>query len=332
MSNEQFTWDDLKGQLPPPKRIFIVLALAIVLLVGVSAVTTSYYTVHADEEAVVLRLGKYQITNGPGFHFKAPFGIDKVFKGQVKTVHAEEFGYRTLRAGVQSEFDYRSPQAVSEALMLTGDLNLVVVSWEVRYRIKNLENYFFKVRNVPSTIRDVSQASMRLAVGDRSVDEVLTTDRAGIETTVATRMQATLDSFQAGVHIVKVNLKRAIPPAPVRDAFNAVNRAIQDRDRIINEAEGQRNKKIPAARGKAQRAIREAEGYQTARINRAEGETSAFLAVLAQYQKARDVTRARLYFETMEVVLPRVSELLLIEGGQDNVLKFLDLKRGGGRK
>ena len=331
MNNEQFGWDDIKTQLPSPKRIFTTLAVAIGLIVGIWGILTSYYTVQADEEAVVLRLGKYNAKVGPGFHFKIPFGIDKVLKGKVKAVLSEEFGYRTVRAGVQSEFNYSSREAVAEALMLTGDLNLVVVSWEVRYKISRLDDYFFKVRDVPNTIRDVSQAVMRLEVGNRSVDEVLTTDRSGIESAVGSSMQQMLNDFEAGVQIVKINLKRSIPPAPVRDAFNAVNRAIQDRDRIINEAEGQRNKKVPAARGTAQRAIREAEGYKAARINRAEGETGAFLSVLSEYQKAQDVTRARLYFETLSAVLPRVNELLLIEGGQDNVLKFLDLKRGGGK-
>jgi len=329
MNNDQFGWDDIKTQLPPPKRILMTLALAIVLILTVWGVTSSYYTVQAAEEAVVLRFGKYQGTSGPGFHFKVPFGVDKILKGEVKTVHSEEFGYRTLRAGVQSEIDYRSPKCVYEGTVLTGDLNLVVVAWEVRYKIKNLQDYFFEVRDVPNTIRDVSQAAMRLEVGNRSVDEVLMTDRSKIESEVAKRMQLVLNEFKAGVHIVKINLKRAIPPAQVRDAFSGVNRAIQDRDRIINEAEGQRNQKVPAARGTAERAISEAQGYKAARINRAKGETSAFLSVLDQYKKAEDVTRARLYFETLEQVLPKVGELLLIEGGQNNLLKHLDLKRGG---
>jgi membrane protease subunit HflK len=331
MSNNEFGWDDLKSQLPPPKRIFTIIAVAVLLIVGVWGVMTSYYTVHADEEAVILRLGSYSQTAGPGFHFKLPFGIDKALKGQVKTVHREEFGYRTVRAGVQSEFNYRSPQAVAEALMLTGDLNLVVVGWEVQYRIDNLEDYLFEVRDVPSTIRDVSQAAMRLEVGNRSVDEVLVSDRFGLASAVADRMQATLRKFKAGVYIVKVNLKRAVPPGPVQEAFSAVNSAKQDQVRMIEEAKGLREQKVPAARGTAKRAILEAEGYKSARINRAEGETAAFLSVLSEYRKAENVTRARLYFETLAKVLPKVNELLLIEGGQGDVLKLLDLKRTGGR-
>jgi membrane protease subunit HflK len=313
------------GQLLP--MIWGIGALALVAW----AATTSYFTVEANEEAVVLRLGSVDYVAGPGFHTKLPFGIDKAYKGAVKTVHQAEFGYRTVSAGVKSQFDYASPEVVAEATMLTGDLNLVMVNWEVRWKIKDLEDFLFEVRDPVATLRDVSEAVMRTQIGDRSVDEALTLDRTVIENTVASKMQTLLDGFSSGVHVVKVNLKRVDPPDAVRDAFNAVNRAIQVRDRIVNEAEGERNKKIPAARGDKQRAIKEAEGYKLGRLNRAKGETEAFLSVLKEYESAKDITRRRLYLDAMEQALPKVGDLTLVDSEGSGVLKLLDLTRKEGK-
>ncbi|MDP6942819.1 MAG: FtsH protease activity modulator HflK [Myxococcota bacterium] len=252
-----------------PEKILPTLWGVLFLAMLVWAGSSSYFTVEANEEAVVLRLGTVEYVAGPGIHGKLPFGIDRAYKGAVKTVHQAEFGYRTVAAGVKSQFDHSSPEVIAEATMLTGDLNLVLVSWEVRYKIKNLEEFLFEVRDPVATLRDVSEAVMRTEIGDRSVDEGMTLGRAAIETEVKDNMQVLLDGFKAGIHVVKVNLKRLDPPDPVRDAFNAVNRAIQVRDRIINEAEGERNKKIPTARGEKERAIKEAEGYKLGRLNRA---------------------------------------------------------------
>jgi len=318
-------------QLPfEPEQFFPLLWIFIAVILLGWGVMTSYFTVEANEEAVVLRLGAVHTTVGPGFHGRLPFGIDKVFKGAVKTVHQAEFGYRTIRAGVKSSFDYKSSQVVAEATMLTGDLNSVMVNWEVRYKIKTLEDYLFKVRDPEETLRAVSEAVMRTEIGDRSVDEALTLDRTELENTVATKMLGLLDSFNCGIQIVKVNLKRVDPPDPVRDAFNAVNRAIQVRDRIVNEAEGEVNKKLPVARGLKDRAIKEAEGYKIGRINRAKGETDAFLAVLAEYQNAEDITRRRLYLEAMGRALPKVGNLTLIDSEEGGVFKLLDLNDTGG--
>jgi membrane protease subunit HflK len=214
--------------------------------------------------------------------------------------------------------------------MLTGDLNMAMVNWEVRYKIRDLKNYLFEIRNPTETLRDVSQAVMRTEIGNRSVDEVLTLDRRAIEEAVAEKMQTMLgpEGFQSGIQIVKVNLKRLGPPDPVRDAFDAVNQAIQIRDRIINEAEGERNKNIPAARGDKDRVIKEAEGYMIGRINRAEGDTKAFLSVLEEYKKAEEITRRRLYIEAMEQLLPKVGEITIIDSDEAGVLKLLDLKKG----
>ncbi len=291
---------------------------------------TSFYTVEASEEAVILRFGRFHTIDGPGFHGKLPFGIDRVLKGEVKTVHREEFGFRTLASGVQSRFDYTSRRAIAEATMLTADLNMALVNWEVRYKIRDLKNYLFEILNPRETLRDVSQAVMRTEIGNRSVDEVLTLDRRDIENAVAERMQAMLgpEGFRSGIQIVKVNLKKLGPPDPVRDAFDAVNQAIQIRDRIVNEAEGERNKNIPAARGDKDRVIKEAEGYKIGRINRAQGDTDAFLSVLEEYKKAEEITRRRLYIEAMEELLPKLGEITVIDDAESGVLKLLDLKKG----
>jgi membrane protease subunit HflK len=210
---------------------------------------------------------------------------------------------------------------------------MAMVNWEVRYKIRNLTDYLFEVRNPVETLRAVSEAVMRTEVGDRSVDEVLTLDRTAISEVVGKKMQAELDTFRCGIHIVKVNLKRVDPPDAVRKAFNRVNQAIQVRDRIINEAEGMRNKKIPAARGAKERAVKEAEGYRIGRVNRAKGDAERFLSVLAEYKKAEDVTRRRLYLESMAKLLPKIGEVTLIDSKDAGLLKMLNLDRakGGGQ-
>lgn len=328
--NDRDQGDGFDFKFPPPQKLFPMAWGAALVAVLAWAVVSAYYTVEANEEAVVLRLGKLHGVSGPGFHGKLPFGIDKVFKGEVKTVHRAEFGYRTISAGVKSQFDYASSHVVAEATMLTGDLNMAMVNWEVRYKIRDLTDYLFEVRNPIETLRAVSEAVMRTEVGDRSVDEVLTLDRTAIGEVVGEKMQAKLDSFRCGIHIVKVNLKRVDPPDAVRSSFNRVNQAIQIRDRIINEAEGMRNKKIPAARGAKEQAIKEAEGYRIGRVNRAKGDAERFLSVLAEYKKAEDVTRRRLYLESMAQLLPKIGEITLMDSKEAGLFKMLNLDRGKG--
>ena len=313
-----------------PTRIFALAWGAVIVILIAWGVLTSFYTVETNEEAVILRFGRFHTVNGPGFHGRLPFGIDKVLKGEVKTVHREEFGFRTIRAGKQSQFDYRSPQVRAEATMLTGDLNLVSVNWEVRYKIRDLKDYLFEVRDPQETLRDVSQAVMRTEVGDRSVDEVLTLDRITIANEVTRKMQEHLDGFRCGLQIVKVNLKQLDAPEDVRDAFRRVEQAEQAKNKSINEAEGERNQKIPEARGRADQKIKQAEGYMIARVNRAEGDAKAFLSVLAEYKKAEEVTRRRIFLEAMAEILPKVGEIVLVDSESGDVLKLLDLGRRKG--
>ena len=322
----EFDWNLIRNPDPNWNRLFMLAWGVILGIFTIWGVFSSFYTVDADEEGVILRFGKYHETSGPGFHGKLPWGIDRVYKEKVLTVKAEEFGYRTVKAGVQSRFLRNERGLKKVATMLTGDLNLAMVNWEVRFKINDLKLYLFKVRNVRETLRDISESVMRTVIGDRSIDEVLTLDRLGIERDCEERVQNKLNSLECGLTIVKVNLKGSSAPDEVRSAFDAVNQAIQVRDRIINEAEGEVNRRIPAARGAAEKLEKEAEGYKIGRINRAMGDTTAFLSVLAEYTKAQDVTRRRLYLEAMEKVLPTIGNVTLVDGKAGGVLKILDLQ------
>jgi len=319
----EFRFDKL--QFDPFKKYIIPIAFVIgIIILGY----TSMFTVKANEEAAILRFGKYIETVGPGLHFKLPFGIDKVYVGEVKRIYNEEFGYRTLRSGKESviDYDFRGAQEVS--LMLTGDRNCAEVHWVVRYKIKNLKEFLFNVREVKDVIRDVSEAVMRRIVGDMSIDEVLTIGRKKIEEIAEKEVETVLDSYGCGIDLQVVNLKGVNPPGQVKDAFDAVNKAVQLRDQITNEAEGKKNKVIPAAKGKKEQTIREAEGYKIKRINEATGDTKAFLAVWKEYEKAKDVTRRRLYLETMSRVIPKCEEIYIIDKDQKGILPILNLGEG----
>ncbi|MGR3175647.1 MAG: FtsH protease activity modulator HflK [Candidatus Scalindua sp.] len=318
--NPEFKFD--KIQFEPFKKYVIPVAIVIgIIILGYSTV----FTVKANQRAVILRFGKYMETVEPGLHFKLPFGIDRVYAGEVKRIYNEEFGYRTLRSGRESMIDYNFRGAQEVSLMLTGDRNCAEVHWVVRYKIKNLKEYLFNVRNVESTIRDVSEAVMRRLIGDRSIDEVLTIGRRDIEDVAEGEIETLLDMYGCGIDVQAVNLKGVNPPGQVKDAFDAVNKAVQMRDQITNEAEGKRNKVIPAAMGKKEQAISEAEGYKIRRINEATGDTKAFIAVWKEYEKAKDVTRRRLYLETMAKVIPKCREVYIIDEDQKGILPILNL-------
>lgn len=308
------------------KKAAIPIIIGIVVIVGAFS---SFFTVKANEEAVILRFGKYVETVGPGLHLKLPFGIDKVLRAEVKRIYNEEFGFRTIGTG---SFDYTSPAVQAESLMLTGDLNCANVHWVIRYKIGNLKDYLFNARDVKDAIRGVSQAVMRQLAGDRSIDEVLTIGRTEIEDATRAAVKELLDKFGCGIDVQAVLLKGVNPPAPVKDAFDAVNQAVQLRDKIINEAEGQKNKLLPAAEGKKNQAIKEAEGYRVKRINQATGDTKAFLVVYEEYKKAEDVTRRRLYLETMAKILSKCEKLYIIDEEQKGILPMLRLGEEGDKK
>jgi len=301
--------------------------IGILVIVVLILAFTSLYSVGPDEEGVVQRFGKYVRTTNPGLHMKMPFGIETVKKVKVKFVFKEEFGFRTVKAGVRTVYSDKS--FLSESLMLTGDLNLAVVEWIVQYRIKNAKNFLFNVRNVSNTLRDLSEAVLREVVGDRSVSEVLTTGRMEVAQDVEQRLQLVLDEYYSGIKITTVKLQNVNPPNVVKPAFNDVNEARQEKERMINQAWESYNRTIPLAEGEAKQLIQTAEGFSLNRINRANGDAANFLSVWRAYNRARDVTRRRLYLEMMNDVLPKMKKKYLIDENQSGVLPFLPLEQGG---
>jgi membrane protease subunit HflK len=301
-----------------PKRWIYI---AVVGILGLWLLASGFYTIDADEVGVIQRFGKYIRTTDPGLHLKIPLGVEAVKKVKVQRVFKEEFGFRTAQAGVQTR--YVEGSLLEESLMLTGDLNSAVVEWIVQYRIKDPVKYLFHVRNVEETLRDVSQSVMQLVVGDRSVDEVIVLSRSEIEDDALQLTQKSLDEFETGLDVVTVKLQDVNPPEPVQPAFNEVNQARQEKERIINEAMEAYNKVIPQARGQAEQTLRQAEGYATNRVNRARGDAEKFLAVWREYTKARDVTRRRIYLETMLEIMPKLNNIYVVDEAQKGLIPLL---------
>jgi len=327
--------------------ISVIVVLAIALLYEGSSM---FYRVDASEEGVVLRFGKRVRKETSGLHLKWPYPIETVYRVPVDRVQSLEFGFRTAEAGRVTRYASRTAKHEEEAEMLTGDLNLAHVEWVVQYRIKDSYAALFNLGGgqrieqqdlpsgataavnpaIPDTIRDVAETVMRKLCGDTSVDAVITSGRNAIADRAREEMQTMLDGFQSGVDIVTVQLQTTAPPDQVGDAFQEVNRARQNKERIVNEAEGERNRQIPAAYGKKDQAISEAEGYRELRVLETRGRTAAFEAQLAEYEKAPEITRIRLYLEAMEEVFAGVDEKIIIDdsvGG--GVLPVLDLNSSG---
>jgi len=310
-----------------PGGTWIILVVIILIFLGSSC----FYTVAVDEVGVVQRFGKYVRTTPPGLNFKLPRGIEKVTKVKVKYVFKEEFGFRTLQAGVRTRYAADGTYE-NEALMLTGDLNVALVPWIVQYRIKNPFNYLFKVNNVRSTFRDLAEASMRLIVGDSSINEVIS-KREELAIKDKALLQKFLDEAETGIQVVTVEMKRTNVPEPVQPSFNEVNQAVQEKERLIYQAREAYNKVIPAARGNAEKTIKAAEGYALDRVNRAQGDAARFLDLYEAYAKAEDVTRRRLYLEAMENILPKLGDKYVVDADQKNLLPLLTLgKAEGGKK
>lgn len=300
----------------------IVIAVVVVILVGI-LLKSGLYTVEADSVGVVLRFGKHVRTVDPGLHMKIPYGVEAVIPVPVQRKLKEEFGFRTVAAGVRTQYATRGYE--EEALMLTGDLNIGSVEWVVQYQIKDPVKFLFRVRNARNTLRDASEAVMREVVGDRSVNEVLTTGRIEVGITATRALQAVMDQYETGVDILLVQLQNVTPPDPVKPSFNEVNQAEQEKERLINEAESEYQKAVPRARGEAEERIQTAEGYATERVNEAEGNAKRFIAMHGEYVKAKDVTRRRLYLETMREILPGVGRKIIIDKNQTGILPLLDL-------
>ncbi|MFA5515351.1 MAG: FtsH protease activity modulator HflK [Desulfuromonadales bacterium] len=314
-------------EFQPPGKIFLWIILLLVVFIGVRS---SFYQVGTEETGVVLRFGSFSGFSESGLHFKIPFGVDKVFLVKTGRVLKEEFGFRTAMIGAQTT--YTNKDLEEESLTLTGDLNVSDIEWIVQYQIADPYKFLFKIKDPEGTIRDLAEAMVRKVVGNSNVSEVLTTARAEGADNVQKELQAALNDYDIGVRIVTVKFQDVNPPGPVKAAFNEVNEAEQQKESLILQAREQYNREVPKARGVARSTILEAEGYAIERINEAEGETSRFLALLTEYRKAPEVTRRRLYLETLEEVLPRLEEVYIMDEKGSGALPLLPLrseKKGG---
>ena len=300
-----------------PKKVKLF-ALA---LITIFTLSLSFYTVEANENAVILRLGKYYATTGPGLQFKVPL-LDVVHKAKVDYQYKKEFGFRTVRSDKKSQF--RSRGLENESWMLTGDLKIAEVKWVVQYKINNAKNYLFNVKNVDNTIVDVSEASMQLMIGDRSFNEVLKSERVNIAIEAKHHMQELLDNYGSGVSVQLVQLQGVVPPEPVADSFNEVNRAKQDQETLINEALQEYNKIIYKVEGDAQKMLTEAEGYAVERVNNAVGDANLYESILVEYSKYPQITKDRLYIETMAIVFSNNKNKIIVDKDIENLVPFLE--------
>ena len=317
-----------KRQQVPDYRKYIFPAIAGVL--ALIFVFSGIYSVGPDEVGVVRRFGKYVRTTQPGLHVKIPMGIEKVNNIKVKYVFKEEFGFKTLKPGIKSQFSTR--EYFDESLMLTGDLNVLVVEWIVQFKIKDPVKLLFNIRDPRATIRSISEAVMRQVIGDESVTDILTTRRIEINQTAQDKLQEILDFYESGVQIVTLRLQDVNPADEVKPSFNEVNEAKQEKEKVINQAWEAYNKAIPAAMGEALKTIKQAEGYALKRVNAAKGDAHRFIDTWEAYREAPGVTRKRLYLEAMNEILPQAGQKFIIDSSATNILPLLRLNKEGGAK
>jgi len=284
---------------------------------------TALKTVGPEEEGVVLFLGKYNRTVDPGLNFIVPFGVEKMYKIPVQRQLKHEFGFRTTSPGVRTDYARRS--FTDESSMLSGDLNMADVEWVVQYRIVDSYQYLFRVRNAEKTLRDMSESAMRKTVGDRTVNEVLTVGRQEVASSVETLLQKMCDEYENGIRIDQVVLQDVNPPELVKPSFNAVNQAQQERETLINQAESEYNRVIPRARGEAEETIQLAMAYALNRVNIATGEAERFSILYQEYSKAPEVTKKRMYLETLERILPKLGNKIIVDEKGNNVLPLLNI-------
>jgi len=308
------------GRFSPKMLGMIIIALLALIFLG-----TSVFIVDQTEQAVITRFGRFISIRDPGLHFKMPFGIDRNYTVNVRTVQTEEFGYRTMRSG---NFPAYSSQT-GESVMLTGDLNIIDVEWIIQYRVDNPRAWVFNVHERRETIRDVSRSVINQAVGDRAIMDIMGAERSAIEAEALGLMNDTFNEYALGINVIAVRLQNVTPPTGVQEAFEDVNKAIQDRERLINEGQQSYNEQIPRARGDADRMIQEARGYALERINRANGDVARFNSVYEEFRQAPDVTRQRLYYEMIEEVFKNETGIRIIDRNLDNFLPLLNM--GGNR-
>jgi modulator of FtsH protease HflK len=306
--------------------IVIVIAVVVALILLWSA----WFTVQPEETGIVQRFGKVVRTASPGLHFKLPYGIETIRTVPTARVLKEEFGFRTTTVATPGRrTQYADNKAYkTESLMLTGDLNVIDVQWIIQYRIEDPVRFLFYVRETPKTIRDITESVMRRVVGNRLGSDVLTVGRVEVSSEAKAEIQKILTDYETGVRLVTVELQDVTPPDAVKPAFNEVNEARQDRERTINQAQEQANKEIPKARGVAAQSISQAEGYALERVNRASGEANRFNAILDEYTRAPEVTRRRLYLESLAGFLAEMKGVYIVDSEQKALVPWLPLESG----
>jgi len=331
---EHFTPPKVGKYLNPAMITLIIGGIVVIILLA-----TSVFIVDQTEEAVITRFGKYNTTKGPGLQFKLPFGIDKNYTVNVKTVQTEEFGFRTVRGGrsptysnMQSFPVSQYASQTSESTMLTGDLNIVDVEWIIQYLVSDPRAWTFSVNERIATIRDVSRSVINMLVGDRAIMDIMGVERSAIEAEGIALMNETFRGYNLGINVIAVKLQNVTPPSGVQQAFEDVNKAMQDRERLINEGQQVYNEEIPKTRGEAEKRIQEAQGYATERVNRANGDVARFNSVYNEYRRSPDVTRQRLYYEMIEEVFKDEKGTVIIDRNLRNFLPMLNLGSStGGR-
>jgi modulator of FtsH protease HflK len=327
---EHFTPPKVGKYLNPAMITLVIGGIVLIILLA-----TSVFIVDQTEEAVITRFGKYIATKGPGLQFKLPFGIDKNYTVNVKTVQTEEFGFRTVSSGRNQAYNNMSSFPISqyesrssESTMLTGDLNIIDVEWIIQYLVSDPKAWTFNVNDRVRTIRDVSRSVINMLVGDRAIMDIMGVERSAIEAEGIAIMNETFRSYNLGINVIAVKLQNVTPPAGVQQAFEDVNKAMQDKERLINEGQQVYNEEIPKTRGEAERRIQEAQGYARERVNRANGDVARFNAVYNEYYRSPGVTRQRLYYEMIEEVFKNEKGTVIIDRNMRNFLPMMNL--GGG--
>ncbi|WP_461247087.1 FtsH protease activity modulator HflK [Treponema sp. R6D11] len=308
------------GRFSPKILVSIIVGILALIFLG-----TSVFIVDQTEQAVITRFGRFIGIREPGLHVKLPFGIDRNYTVNVRTVQTEEFGFRTMRSGTYPAY---SNQA-NESVMLTGDLNIVDVEWVIQYRVVDPKAWTFNVNERRGTIRDVSRSAINTLVGDRAIMDIMGIERSAIENEALAIMNDRFSEYGLGIDVIAVKLQNVTPPSGVQEAFEDVNKAMQDLERLINEGQQAYNEEIPKARGEAEKTIQVAQGYATERVNKANGDIARFNSVYEEYRRAPEVTRQRLYYEMIEEVFKDEKNMTIIDR---NLQNFLPLKNMGGNR
>jgi len=312
-------FNSVKGRISPNMIIIVIVGILALILLG-----TSVFIVDQTEQAVMTRFGRYISTKGPGLHFKLPFGVDRNYTVNVTTVQTQEFGFRTMRSG---SFPTYSSQT-AESVMLTGDLNIIDVEWIIQYRVVDPRAWTFNVNERVSTIRDVSRSAINMLVGDRAIMDIMGIERSAIEEAGLAFMNETFRGYDLGIDVIAVKLQNVTPPSGVQEAFEDVNKAMQDQERLINEGQQAYNEEIPKTRGEVRQLLQIAQGYATERVNRARGDVARFNSVYNEFRNSPEVTRQRLYYEMIEEVFQNEKDMTIIDRNLDNFLPLMNLRGG----